>query len=121
MTVVKPIFRIFNYDKAIEFYIDWLGFKIDWEDISKDSPIYMQVSFGDIVLHLSEHYGDSSPGSRIYIEGFVGLKDYHAKLLEKKYKFMRPGLETTQWDSKILCMEVIDPFGNRLTFTGSEQ
>ncbi|MEP7229033.1 MAG: glyoxalase superfamily protein [Ginsengibacter sp.] len=33
MTVQKviPILRIFDHKKAIEFYIDWLGFKIDWE------------------------------------------------------------------------------------------
>lgn len=28
---VIPILRIFDYKKAIEFYIDWLGFKINWE------------------------------------------------------------------------------------------
>lgn len=26
-----PIFRIFDYNKAVELYVDWLGFKIDWE------------------------------------------------------------------------------------------
>jgi hypothetical protein len=30
-TSVVPIFRIFDYKKATEFYVDWLGFKIDWE------------------------------------------------------------------------------------------
>lgn len=28
MTAVVPILRIFDYDKAIEFYITWLEFKI---------------------------------------------------------------------------------------------
>ncbi|HMT30094.1 MAG TPA: glyoxalase superfamily protein, partial [Bacteroidia bacterium] len=32
MNKVKPIFRIFEYKKAIEFYVDFLGFKIDWEN-----------------------------------------------------------------------------------------
>ena len=26
-----PIFRIFSLDKAREFYLDFLGFKVDWE------------------------------------------------------------------------------------------
>jgi catechol 2,3-dioxygenase-like lactoylglutathione lyase family enzyme len=43
MAIARPIFRIFDYNKAIEFYIDWLGFTIDWEDKPKDGPIYMQV------------------------------------------------------------------------------
>lgn len=68
-TSVVPIFRIFDYKKAIEFYVDWLGFKIDWEHkFGEDSPIYMQVSRDGIVLHLSENHGDCAPGSKAYIE-----------------------------------------------------
>lgn len=67
-TSVVPIFRIFDYKKAIEFYVDWLGFKIDWEHKFEDnSPIYMQVSRDGIILHLSEHHGDCAPGSKAYI------------------------------------------------------
>lgn len=28
---VVPILRSYNESKAREFYIDWLGFKADWE------------------------------------------------------------------------------------------
>ncbi len=31
MKTVTPIFRIFNVEKAKEFYIDFLEFKVDWE------------------------------------------------------------------------------------------
>ena len=26
-----PVFRIFDESKAKEFYVNWLGFKVDWE------------------------------------------------------------------------------------------
>lgn len=117
MAVARPIFRIFDYAKAIEFYVDWLGFTIDWEDKPKDGPIYMQVSLQGVVLHLSEHHGDCTPGARIHIEDFAGLKEYHKQLIDKNYKYYRPGLEKASWNSKALTMEVGDPFGNRLTFT----
>lgn len=116
MATVKPILRIFDYDKAIEFYIGWLGFSIDWEHREGDSPVYLQVSLGDIVLHLSEHHGDCCPGARLYIEDYKGLQDYHRLLIGKAYKYNRPGLGKSFWKPKTLCMEVIDPFGNRLTF-----
>lgn len=116
--IAKPILRIFDYIKTIEFYVDWLGFKIDWEDKPENTPSYMQVSLGNIVIHLSEHHGDCSPGGRIYIENFLGLGNYHKKLLDKQYKFNRPGISKTPWNNELDCMEVIDPFGNRLTFTG---
>jgi catechol 2,3-dioxygenase-like lactoylglutathione lyase family enzyme len=115
---ITPIFRIFDYDKAIEFYITWLGFSIDWEDKPDSAPHYLQVSLNGIRLHLTEHHGDCTPGARAYIDQFEGLKEFHIKLLAKPYKFNRPGLEASPFAENEVCMEVIDPFGNRLTFYG---
>ncbi|OOQ58608.1 glyoxalase superfamily protein [Mucilaginibacter pedocola] len=120
MAIARPIFRIFDYDKAIEFYVDWLGFNIDWEHKPEGSPIYMQVSLQGIVLHLTEHYGDCTPGGRIHIEDFKGLRDYHKLLHSKNYKYYNPGLEKAGWNPDVLTMEVGDPFGNRLTFNSTE-
>ena len=57
MTKAIPILRIFDYDKAIAFYVNWLGFDIDWEYKPEATPLYLQVSHKGIVLHLSEHHG----------------------------------------------------------------
>jgi hypothetical protein len=119
MATVIPILRIFDYPKTLEFYVDWLGFQIDWEDIQDNAPIYMQISKDDIVLHLSEHYGDCSPGARVYIDNFTRLIEYHQHLTDKDYKYMRPGIGPAPWNNNIMYMEVLDPFGNRLTFTRS--
>jgi hypothetical protein len=43
-----------------------------------------------------------------------GIEDFHRELLAKNYKYNRPGLELTEWNSK--CVSVIDPFGNRIRF-----
>lgn len=118
MNSVIPIFRIFDIDKAKEFYIDWLGFRIDWEHRFEDnSPLYMSVSKGNIVIHLSEHYGDACPGSKIMIN-YTGLKEYCETLRAKDYRYYKPGVEESAWDSYI--MELTDPFGNRLMFNESK-
>ena len=50
-----PILRIFDEAKARAFYLDFLGFAVDWEHRFADgAPLYMQVARGDLVLHLSE-------------------------------------------------------------------
>lgn len=115
MNKVKPIFRIFDYEKAIEFYVDFLGFNIDWENRGDDgkAPVYMQVSRGDVTLHLSEHHGDACPGSQIFVE-LNDVRAYNKELLDKKYKYNRPGVEETPWNT--LEMQVHDPFGNRISF-----
>ncbi len=109
-----PILRIFDEAKAREFYIDFLGFKVDWEHrFEPGLPLYMQVSRDGCVLHLTEHHGDCSPGSAMRIQTDE-LDEFHASLLAKNYKNARPGIQQMPWARD---MDVRDPFGNRLTFT----
>lgn len=123
MTKTYPIFRIFDKNKALEFYIDWLGFRILWEHAPEDQtqPAYFAIEKEGIILYLSEHYGDGTPGSSVLIENFPNLKAYHHSLLHPQYKYMRPGLETAFYDENLYSVGVIDPFGNHLTFTGKKE
>ena len=111
---VTPILRMFDIAKAREFYLDFLGFAVRFEHRFEDNtPLYMGIARDGCELHLSEHHGDGSPGANIRVEvsDIIGL---HRELIGKKYRFNRPGLETTPWETKEVT--VIDPFGNRLTF-----
>ncbi|MET0389170.1 MAG: glyoxalase superfamily protein [Polyangiales bacterium] len=111
---VIPVLRIFDVDKAREFYVGFLGFTVDWEHgVAEGLPRYIQVSRAGLRLHLSEHHGDACPGARVYIEA-RDLPALHAELTAKRYRYNRPGLETTPWGTRQL--EVNDPFGNRLSF-----
>ena len=110
-----PTLRIFDSGKAREFYIGFLGFKVDFEHrFEPDLPLFMQISLGDIVLYLSEHHGDCSPGAKIVIET-TGLADYHADLVAKKYEYARPGLVDQPWGTTTLT--IADPFYNRIEFS----
>jgi uncharacterized glyoxalase superfamily protein PhnB len=112
---MTPIFRIFDETKAREFYVDFLGFTIDWEHrFEPGTPLYMQVSRDECVLHLSEHYGDCTPGAAIRIQTSE-LDAFHAELSSKKYKYARPGINETPWGTREVSVK--DPFGNRLTFS----
>ena len=113
-TRAVPILRIFDLAKAREFYVGWLSFKIDWEhQFEENLPQYIQVSRGNLLLHLSEHHGDSTPGSAVFVE-MKGVEEFHREIIAKNYKYNHPGLESTPWKSK--CVNVIDPFGNRISF-----
>lgn len=110
-----PILRIFSVEKAREFYLDWLGFVVDFEHrFAPDLPLYMGVSRGTLALHLSEHHGDATPGAHIRVET-SGLAALHAELAAKRYGYGRPGLEEMPWGDRE--MTVHDPFGSRITFS----
>ena len=109
-----PILRIFDVAKAKEFYVGFLGFRIDWEHrFEADAPVYLQIARGDLVLHLSEHHGDCCPGACVYVRT-TGLEALQREIAAKGYRYLRPGIEPTPWGSQL--MEVVDPFGNRVRF-----
>jgi uncharacterized glyoxalase superfamily protein PhnB len=109
-----PILRIFSVEKAKEFYLDFLGFTIDWEHRFGDNfPLCAQISRTGLRLHLSEHHGDASPGSTVFI-WMRGIADYHRELTAKDYRYAKPGLEDMEYGARMIA--VSDPFGNKLRF-----
>jgi catechol 2,3-dioxygenase-like lactoylglutathione lyase family enzyme len=109
-----PIFRIFSLEKAREFYLDFLGFKVDWEGrFAADAPVYMQISRDGLIFHLSEHFGDATPGSTAFVY-MTGVEELHRELNAKNYRHMRPGLQRQDWGMTEVW--VTDPFGNRIRF-----
>jgi catechol 2,3-dioxygenase-like lactoylglutathione lyase family enzyme len=112
---VVPILRIFDEARAREFYVGYLGCTIDWEhQIGGHGPLYMQVSRGSLVLHLSEHHGDGTPGQVVYIAA-SGVRELHAELQTKEYPFLKPGIAASPGDGEGgACLQLLDPFGNTL-------
>ena len=110
-----PLLRIFDIGKARAFYLGFLGFQVDWEHrFDEKAPLYMQVSRGACVLHLTEHHGDCCPGATVFVR-VTGLEQFHAEITAGEYTYMRPGIELAPWNAKL--MTVTDPFGNRLRFS----
>jgi hypothetical protein len=111
---ITPILRIFDEAMAREFYIDFLGFTVDWEHrFEPDLPLYMQVSKDQCVLHLSGHFGDCCPGAHLRIE-IDGLDEYQQQLIAKRYKHSRPEIQEGPVGSRE--MTISDPSGNSLSF-----
>ena len=114
-----PILRSFDEAKAREFYVDWLGFTVDWEHrFEPGLPLYMQVSRSGILLHVSEHHGDGAPGVHVRVD-VTGVRELHAELIAKRYKNNRPGLEQPEWGTTEFT--VIDPASNRVTFSEASE
>lgn len=109
-----PVLRIFDEAKAKEFYLDFLGFTMDWDHrFGPNMPLYMQVSRSGLQLHLSEHHGDASPGSTVFV-WMEGVDAYRAELMAKRYAYSKPGIQEEGPGGRTL--EVPDPFGNRIRF-----
>jgi catechol 2,3-dioxygenase-like lactoylglutathione lyase family enzyme len=109
-----PVLRVMSVRTALPFYVDYLGFRVDWEHrFEAGSPLYVQVSRSKAVLHLSEHHGDGSPNGVVWIP-VADVVALRSELLGRPNAPMRPGLDADAPGGSTL--QVIDPYGNVLRF-----
>lgn len=110
-----PLLRSFDEARAKAFYLDYLGCTLDFEHrFELGMPLFFQASRGQMVVQVSEHHGDGSPGSAVRLI-VTGLREFHRELLSKNYASLRPGVGRAEWGADE--MTLLDPFGNRLIFT----
>ena len=110
-----PVLRIDDYQQAVDYYVDFLGFEIDFEWRHEENfPVYMGVSRGGLALHLSEHQGEPAgrPGA-----AYLQVDDVHAVYadLKRKDSELAEAPIEQAWGSTELKLK--DPFENALTFT----
>jgi catechol 2,3-dioxygenase-like lactoylglutathione lyase family enzyme len=110
-----PILRSFDERRARRFYVDFLGFEVEFEHrFEPGAPLYMGLRNGACRLHLSEHYGDGTPGSGLRIP-VDDVRAFAKTLREKNFENSRPGEPQLQeWGAWEITIP--DPAGNRLTF-----
>ena len=103
---------MFDVDATRRFYVDYLGCSLDWQEGDGDRPVFLQVSRGALVLSLSSHHGDGTPGTAVLIET-DDVAALRAELQSKGYPFLNPGLDP---HGDALEMVLLDPASNQLRF-----
>ena len=68
MQNVYPTLRITDDEAATAFYVDTLGFRIDWEHrFEPGFPVFMHISRNELALYLSQHRGAGPAGGLVYL------------------------------------------------------
>lgn len=113
-----PVLRIFSEQSARKFYIDFLGFTLDFggPTTGGDSPFYGQVSRPGATLQLAEQPYEPGPGATVDI-WITGLDGYREELLGRDLGVFGtalgvPGIREMHWGARLLLIP--DPFGNNL-------
>jgi catechol 2,3-dioxygenase-like lactoylglutathione lyase family enzyme len=107
-----PILRMYDVAATKRFYLDYLGFTLEWEDGAEDGPVFMHVSRGPVALNLSSHHGDGTPGTAVIVP-VDDLAALERELHAKEYPFMNPGIGQRGPGHE---MTVIDPASNEIRF-----
>ncbi|MDR7385019.1 glyoxalase superfamily protein [Promicromonospora iranensis] len=109
-----PVLRVQDEARAREFYVDYLGFDVEWEHrFEPGMPLYLRARRGEAVLDLSEHHGDGTPGTVVWVP-VASADALHAELSVRPHARLRPGIDRDAPGGPTI--EVTDPFGNVLRF-----
>jgi catechol 2,3-dioxygenase-like lactoylglutathione lyase family enzyme len=110
---VFPQLRMTDWDRSRKFYIDGLGFTIDWEHrFEPHLPVFAQLTRDGLSLFLSGHRDDCQVGGAAYF--FV--PDVDAWYQDFTVRGVRPEAPPQDTDYHVREMTVTDPDGNRLRF-----
>jgi catechol 2,3-dioxygenase-like lactoylglutathione lyase family enzyme len=110
-SVAVPTLRITDDESAKRFYVEGLGFRIDWEwRHEPDSPVFLQISRGGLRLYLSGHEGDGRVGGLVHL--YVADVDaWQAEMLARGIVAEGPPVDQP-WGNRE--MRLRDPDGNQL-------
>jgi Glyoxalase superfamily protein len=112
-----PVLRMFDEAKAKAFYLDYLGFEVDWQSrFSPTAPLYMQIHLGDAIIHLNGHAKKDAPISQVNIP-VLGLANYCEYLLAKGADYPKPSVVDPRYQGRNTDMNIYDPFDNHLVFS----
>lgn len=111
MQKVIPAFRITDYKRSKVFYVEGMGFQIDWEHrFEPDFPVFVQITKDEMTIYLTEHTGDCETGGLIHL--FVpDVDQWYDELKHKDILISEPPNENLEG---LRMMTVIDPDGNQL-------
>jgi catechol 2,3-dioxygenase-like lactoylglutathione lyase family enzyme len=109
---VIPALRITDYERSKRFYVDSLGFRVEWEHrFQPHFPVFVSIVRDGMRLYLSEHTGDCQVGGLVH---FL-IPDVDAWYGEFKDRGIEAS-EPPNSDLGFRNMTVTDPDGNQLRF-----
>jgi hypothetical protein len=114
---LEPAIAVVQIESATDakkFYVDFLGFSVDWgwSEADDERSVYAQICRSGVTLHLSTHGADRR-STELFIR-MSGLTTLHAELSSKANAIPLTFRQTPD-DRREL--QVTDPFGNRLRFS----
>jgi catechol 2,3-dioxygenase-like lactoylglutathione lyase family enzyme len=110
MQAVVPTLHIAEYERSRRFYVEGLGFRIDWEWHQEPGPRFLQVSRAGMRLYLSERADDCPSGAQVHLY-VTDVDGWQAELLTRGIVAEHAPTDRPWGNREML---VRDPDGNKL-------
>lgn len=110
---VIPQLRITEAARSLRFYVEGLGFSVDWEHrFEPGFPLFVQLTRNGQTIFLTEHTGDCQVGGAVYF--IVPSADQCWSTFEAAGMKATNCIASMPWGTREF--QLTDPDGNRLRF-----
>jgi len=109
---VIPTLRITDYERSKAYYVESLGFTVEWEHrFAPNLPVFMSVVRDGMQIYLSQHSGDCQVGGLVHFI-ISDVDAWHAEFRERAVIVA----QVPNDDLGFRNMTIKDPDGNQLRF-----
>lgn len=109
---VIPALRITDYERSKTYYVETLGFAVEWEHrFEPHFPVFMSIIRDGMRIYLSEHTGDCQVGGLVHFV-IANVDEWHAEFRTRGAVVA----EAPNNDLGFRNMTIVDPDGNQLRF-----
>jgi catechol 2,3-dioxygenase-like lactoylglutathione lyase family enzyme len=113
MQQVVPALRITDYRRSKTFYVDGLGFAVEWEHrFEPHLPVFAQVTREGMTIFLTAHTGDCPVGGLVHFY----VPDVDACCAEFESRGVAIPHPPSEDIPGLRDMTILDPDGNKLRF-----
>jgi catechol 2,3-dioxygenase-like lactoylglutathione lyase family enzyme len=114
---VIPALRMTQYARTREFYVEKLGFTLEWEHrFAPKMPVFCSIVRDGMQIYLSEHRGDCEVGGLVHFL-IEDVDAWHEEFCQRGVA----ASEAPNDDLGFRNMTIQDPDGNRLRFMEPRQ
>lgn len=113
----KQALRITDYERSRAYYVDTLGFAIDWKHrFEPHYPVFMSLMRDGMQIYLTQHAGDCQVGGLVHFV-IADVDGWHAEFRSRGARVA----EGPNSDAGFRNMTILDPDGNQLRFMEPSQ
>ena len=110
---VVPVLSVGSFEEAVSHYVEWLGFKVDWEYREEQLPFVISITRDGFSFMLTESETSNGSWTTIYVSDLETMSE---ELNSRRSNSVKIELYTP---NDIAQIHVIDPWKNLLVFEQS--
>ena len=88
---VVPVLSVGSYEETVSHYVEWLGFKVDWEYREEQLPFVISITRDGFSFMLAEFETSTGSWTTIYVSDLEEMsEELNSRNLTQRSSYIHP-------------------------------